>query len=263
MKRILLVLIGLSGGCFFQGCNLLFEERVFGETDTGGVTDTVDTETVDTDTVDTETVDTETVDTETVDTDTVDTDTVDTDTADTDTVDTETVDTETVDTETETPQFVDCDGGKLDIATNLCWQDPPFSPAMTYEDAEYNCGVNVGGAHNNWSLPSIDELITLLRGCQDGTITGDHLSRSLCEMASINYSDDDVLSCGSCDWYSGPGENGHYRDPALDGDGNAYWSYTTPGPYPNNPWLVDFLYGTVVNTDADLLYYTRCVRVGP
>ncbi|MCP4675596.1 MAG: DUF1566 domain-containing protein [Deltaproteobacteria bacterium] len=63
----------------------------------------------------------------------------------------------------------------------MCWQDPPSTSYIYWAAANSHCdGLTVGG-FTDWEPPSIDELVSLLRGCQNGTATGD-LSLSTCQM---------------------------------------------------------------------------------
>ncbi len=170
--------------------------------------------------------------------------------------------------------------GKLDSHTNLCWQDPPSTSQMNwYEatgtaDVDYNpdggidyCGERTWGGHTDWRLPNIDELISLLRGCQDRTTTGD-LSLSTCEMtpAGCVAADScvDIKSCGNCYFMLGPGSDGCYWHPDLSGTSSPYWSSSsTNAPYSVDAWYVGFNYGYVFSDGKDLGNYVRCIRPGP
>ncbi|MCK9464119.1 MAG: DUF1566 domain-containing protein, partial [Proteobacteria bacterium] len=76
----------------------------------------------------------------------------------------------------------ECDGGQLDPATNLCWQNPPPDDKLNWEAAKAYCdGLSLGG-HDDWRLPKIHELNSIVRGCVNGTASGD-LRKSKCGVA--------------------------------------------------------------------------------
>ncbi|MBW2277426.1 MAG: DUF1566 domain-containing protein [Deltaproteobacteria bacterium] len=197
------------------------------------------------------------------DTDTdADTDTdTDTDTdADTDT-DTDTDTDADTDTDTDTgtgsdPNLMtDCDGGKLDPATDLCWEDPPAGGNVTWSEATGYCtDLDVGG-HDDWRMPLIQELISLLRECQTSEcpVTDPDCLNSTC--------DDDAV-CMACDELLGPGTDGCYWSPDLAGSCEPYyWSGSAAGDMPNMTWLVRFSDGDVdLDGIEDADHTVRCVR---
>jgi len=161
--------------------------------------------------------------------------------------------------------MTDCAGGKLDPATNLCWQNPPPNVTYMWSDAVSYCDDLSLGGHNDWRLPKIQELISLLRGCVDGRATGDS-SRSPC-----GVTDPDCLGsgcganhCGGCTSGEGPGLDGSYWDPALSGNDDFYGSSSSYADDTSYAWVVDFYYGLVgANGKANGDVYVRCVRLGP
>ncbi len=165
------------------------------------------------------------------------------------------------DTESDTPTdanrfpMTDCEGGKYDPSTKLCWQDPPSAYQMNWSNAVSYCDELTDGV---WSLPTIDDLISLLHGCQNGIETD--MNPSLCTMNPDNCSLTDtcgsVRNCGVC-------SDGCYWDPALDGSCSVYWSSSSYAPDPNLAWYVYFSYGEVVNLDKEDSGYVRCIRHSP
>ncbi len=146
------------------------------------------------------------------------------------------VDSDTeLDTETESDsgQMESCAAGegRLDPETGLCWQDPAdaFSTSNWYEatgtaDEQYNpegevdlCGDLELGGHDDWRLPEIDELISLLRGCVDGESTGGP-SPSSCgvdDPGCLEWTCANCQQCAYCMPREGPCEGGCYWDPSL------------------------------------------------
>ncbi len=156
------------------------------------------------------------------------------------------------DADTDLLPMTDCEGGKYDPDTLLCWQDPPSAYQMNWFSAVSYCEELTAGV---WSLPTADELISLLRGCQNG-IEAD-MGPSLCTMNPDNCSLADT--CGSvsnCDVCS----DGCYWNPALNGSCSVYWSSSSYAPDPDLAWYVYFSYGDVVNLDKEDSGYVRCIR---
>ncbi|MCP4752005.1 MAG: DUF1566 domain-containing protein [Proteobacteria bacterium] len=162
------------------------------------------------------------------------------------------------DTATET---VECDGGWYDSTTDLCWQDPPSQTG--WHSAHDYCEDGTWGGHIDWYLPNIDELISLVRGCQNGSETGD-LSLSTCEMTPAgcvaSYSCSDKTGCGLCAQSQGPGSDGCYWDPALSGACMWYWSSSSYAPDSDYAWFVAFYYGAVGKEYKGYATFVRCVR---
>jgi hypothetical protein len=159
-----------------------------------------------------------------------DTDT-DTDTgtdADTDT-DTETG-SDTGDTDTE----LECAGGRLDLVTNLCWQDP-MAAEMTWQDAvDYCDGLDTAG-HTDWVLPSRDDFVTLLGACDADVSSG---GTGYCDSCAASD------SCGAL----------------FGSDAGWYWS-SSPAET-DYAWVAFFDSGYVVGYLATLDFNVRCVHPG-
>ncbi|MFO8071986.1 MAG: DUF1566 domain-containing protein [Polyangia bacterium] len=151
-------------------------------------------------------------------------------------------------------------------SSGLCWQDPPAGDEMSWWDAIPHCEDGTGDGYTDWALPDIDELISLMRGCVNGTATGD-LSHSTCSVEdsgclenSCNYGTD----CDSCDILDGPGGVGCYWDPELSGACSWYWSSSSVVGSTGNVWPVRFAYGYVYyHYDMYHTNHVRCVRRGP
>ncbi len=187
-------------------------------------------------------------------------------------------------TDTDTDPLLpitDCRGGKYDPNSGLCWQDPPSTTVMNWYEAagvadpalnpggavDYVGDLNAGDAGvGGWRLPKIDELITLIRGCQNRAITDD-LSPSLCTMTPENCSQTDTCdgfsNCGTCSSLWGPGSGGCYWDPALSGACGWYWSSPSYAPNSGAAWRVNFNSGYVDDSGKGFSGYVRCVRPGP
>jgi hypothetical protein len=133
----------------------------------------------------------------------------------------------------DTDDGLGCDGGRLDEASDLCWQHPLAPAYYAWSDAVAYCDALDAGGHDDWALPTRDELMGLLGGC-DAAIAG----------GGNGY-------CAAC------AESDACR--ALFGaDGEWYWSAT---PYDaGSAWLAHFDDGYLNRSDTGYAFYVRCVR---
>ena len=104
-----------------------------------------------------------------------------------------------------------------DPATNLTWQDPqkdaytPDDPGLGQQDALRYCEELVLGGYDDWRLPNIDELRTIVRGNPNTMTGGDcpvHDGSSKADMKNP--------ACSPVPDYQGPG------------DGGCYWALKSP-----------------------------------
>jgi hypothetical protein len=140
----------------------------------------------------------------------------------------------------DTSTLTDCGGGKLDEASGLCWQALATKRDTGWNDAVAYCDALVAGGSEAWSLPAIDQLQSLVRGCPEG----------------------------DCPYMEGPAE-GCYWDTALTEVCSTSWPQTIHWwSATRNPGLPDFTYVvdfetakkvSVVRNDA--IGSVRCVRV--
>jgi len=142
-----------------------------------------------------------------------------------------------------------------DASGNLTWQDPPSSDLMTWDEAKAYCDNLSFDGHDDWHLPTISELRSLIRGC-DATVTG----------GACGVTDDclDAIcwnhACGGCDRLAGPGSGGAYWPDGMSGEIDWYWSSSPVADWDYSAWYVDFLGGWLVNYYVDIGTYARCVR---
>jgi hypothetical protein len=115
-------------------------------------------------------------------------------------------------------------GTVTDHKTGLMWQQADDGVHRTWSEAKTYCnGLGLGG-HADWSLPRMDQLVTI-----------------------IDFSRHD------------PAIN-----PAFECRPDYYWSSTTLATSPEKAWVGVFIAGTTYWYDkSDSYSYTRCVRAGP
>ena len=129
-----------------------------------------------------------------------------------------------------------------DSDSGLIWQTDIVSKRPWSEAVSYCNDLNYDGK-DDWRLPTISELRTLIKGCA-GTMPG-----GVCEVSSdspvcLESSCYNESNC-SCDWIEGPGNEGHYLDSNIfdwdqganlwsssevtDNSSDAWWFYCGSG----------------------------------
>jgi hypothetical protein len=116
-----------------------------------------------------------------------------------------------------------------DPASGLTWQVSPTGGLMNWSDAKAHCKSLHLDRHNDWRLPTITELRSLIRACP-ATQTG------------------------------GPVPGGACWPPELSGEAGWYWSSSAVADNDLRAWLVDFGYGDVYGNGVDGTSFARCVR---
>ncbi len=171
-------------------------------------------------------------------------------------------------------------GAWYDEDTNLSWQDPQKDAY-----AEDNGGVNsfdairycediVMQGHDDWRLPNIDELRTIIRGAPNSEAGGKCAVTEGARLAGASVRD--IMTCGgqlkpfqctgtgNCCWHEALTGTCNTVDPASTTHYLEYWSSTPAVDDPDN-WIgfVFFDTGTVGFNHALSFGEVRCVRDGP
>jgi hypothetical protein len=151
----------------------------------------------------------------------------------------------------------DCAGGagRYDPATDLCWQDPPSTDTMIWNVAKYYCEAMSLGGHDDWVVPSIEQLVSLVAGCD----------KSGCEVSDPGcLAESCADGCESCANNAGPGAGDCYWDPSLGGDceSGMYWSSSSSADDDTYGWVVLFRVGGVDVEAKSYSTFVRCVRPG-
>ena len=159
--------------------------------------------------------------------------------------------------------------GLFDHVTDLCWQDQPDEEWFSWGEAKSYCEGLVLNGFFDWRVPTIMELITLIRGCVTGEATSD-LGRSECPISSslVDCPYDNCLldeECLTCPSFEGPGEGGCYRDPSLDGVCGNTWSASPSQLLPGYKWTMDFESARADRVFSSSYHLTRvrCVHDTP
>ena len=141
-----------------------------------------------------------------------------------------------------------------DPTTGLVWQDPPATDPMPLAAAEDYCDQLVLDGADDWRLPTISELRTLIRGCPDTEPTGPCGVSDECNATQCGE------GCDSCFAMVGPGSDGCYWDEALQGLCSRYWSASVAEDDPTVAWSVLFVTAEVGAEPVLDPLFVRCVR---
>lgn len=118
------------------------------------------------------------------------------------------------------------DGTVADLESGLTWEQRPTDQDLDHPDAVAHCLAKGAG----WSLPSIDQLRTLVVGCPALAPGGDCPTSAACSTPETCYGpqpQQGYRPCEGCEFRQGPGPRGVYLDAAFDRNGfQSFWSST-------------------------------------
>jgi hypothetical protein len=138
-----------------------------------------------------------------------------------------------------------------DSTTGLVWQVNPTGGAMDWLSARSHCRDLYLGGHEDWRLPTISELRTLIRGCP-ATQTGGQCGvtdRCLARLKCWSP------VCYGCSGDGGPGFTGVYWPRELFGEPSTfYWSSSEVKDF-DLVWGINF-YQAAIGGGS----HVRCVR---
>jgi len=167
-----------------------------------------------------------------------------------------------------------------DEATDLSWQDPQkdaytenYGGVNSFDAIRY-CEQLVAQGYDDWRLPSIDELRTIIRGAPKSESGGACKVTAGAKLAGASVMD--IMTCGGqlkpfqcagsgdCCWDEALTGTCNTIDPASTTHYLEYWSSTPAVDDPDN-WIgfVFFDTGTVGFNHALSFGEARCVRDGP
>lgn len=116
----------------------------------------------------------------------------------------------------------------------LCWEKNPSTKMMTLTEATDYC-KNLDDLNSSWRVPKLKELLILIEGCSDFSLT--YQTPGYCT--------------SSCNSLKGPGKNGCYWNSSLEG---------TCGSYHADIGKADFTKATCPPSKAETPDLVRCVR---
>ena len=151
--------------------------------------------------------------------------------------------------------FVDNgDGTASDGATGLMWQLVPDENVMTWNDAVAHCEALTLAGHDDWRMPTLDELRSVVRGCPVTMPGGDCPTDDEC----TNWDCWDSI-CTGCDLHMGPGADGCYWPDPFAGACEAYWSSIILDGG-KSAWMLYFKKAGIHSLTTSDTNLARCVR---
>ncbi len=236
-----------------------------GSNDTDGDTST-DGDTTEVVDGDIETVDGDTTEVVDGDIETVDGDTTEVVDGDIETVDGDT--TEVVDGDLE---YVERDSDTVpltwtDTSTGFTWQWLPTGGEMGLEEAEAHCADLSLDGHEDWRLPNISELRTIIRGCTETETDGLCGVQDECSACNVDSGDICVVNtcwsedCSGCVVNGGPSDDCYWPE-EIGGTCSWFWSSSRTN-LDYRAWAVAFRNGSMGEYGKTEPYYVRCMRDG-
>lgn len=141
-----------------------------------------------------------------------------------------------------------------DEATGLLWQNPPAYDPMNYQVAELFCENLIVTPYDNWRLPTIDELRTLVLGCD---------TLEYCGVTGICTDPDPCRNsaCDGCAIEAGPNNGCYYMMELSQINGCAsYFSSTKRAVMPLSLWTLTFNTGAILSSSATNSKLVRCIH---
>ena len=157
-------------------------------------------------------------------------------------------------------------GGKVDVNTNLQWENPAIADEMSLAAAKEYC-LGYGG---NWRLPTIEELRTVVSdACPAIASDGIGVDAAICPITDESTSGDWNESCFSrknnCEEARAANDSCFVK-PGFTGTCTSYhWSSSIESQDSENAWVISFEHGSIFhtklmnNTNEPKLFNVRCV----
>ncbi len=149
----------------------------------------------------------------------------------------------------------------IDRDNKLSWQRGHGGPLDLVKSTAYCEDLTLGG-FNDWRIPTISELRTLVVGCPNTAPEGACPVDDTC--VGADCAEQVKAKDCSCKAHKGPGEKGTYWKKGVwkynGGRYDLFWSRSLiSGPY-DEAWGILFSDGVVTTVDVSGRYYVRCVR---
>jgi hypothetical protein len=149
-----------------------------------------------------------------------------------------------------------------DPSADLTWEVTPSSDATSWQPASDVCAALSLCGEDDWRLPTIVELRSIVRGCAPSEPPGSCGVNANCTTSSCA-----TTACGGC-MGSGPGAGGAFLPDELAGPGKLTFSSTGQSDNTSSAWCIEFATGSIVgcrkvSTGAiQMSPAGRCVRTG-
>jgi hypothetical protein len=137
------------------------------------------------------------------------------------------------------------------------WQvqvQPPLK-TLTLTEAKAYCADSTVDGYDDWHLPSISELRSIIRGCPATETPGSCAITDDCSSMDCEFG-----GCSGCGLGGGP-LDGCYVPKELNCEGIPFfWSATPNATFPQYVWCVDFRGGEITDSAPPSEHKARCVR---
>ncbi len=158
-------------------------------------------------------------------------------------------------------EYPDCDTPLVwtDPDTGLMWMNRPDPRALDQMFTVMACASTTWAGYEDWRLPGVDELRSLIRGCPATEPGG-----SCCPNGDYPDCHDVNGDCNGCAGGEGPND-GCYWPEGMEGPCTSYWTgfwwQTLPLPDYVAGLVVSFSNAAVVRWDFASMNVVRCVRI--
>jgi len=146
----------------------------------------------------------------------------------------------------------------LDQSTGLMWERELWLPYTDQEYAVTRCDALSLGGFDNWRLPTIDELRSIITGCP-ATMPG-----GVCTVSDPGCLGESCrpAACWSCVDGKGPGASGYYCDTTIWSNcGDYLWTSSVYADDNTKVWMIWFYDASVGTLEKSFVDgKVRCVR---
>ena len=144
-----------------------------------------------------------------------------------------------------------------DPSTGLMWQARLPDTYATWRQAVAYCDTLILAGFDDWRLPHISELRTLLAGCEP-TVTGGE-----CAVSDACIEDAcQTVACYACAYGDGPLNGCFAKASRLEAPCEHYWSSDQVPDASDRAWAIGFAGGFIYKPRIYYSFHARCVRQG-
>ncbi len=153
-------------------------------------------------------------------------------------------------------------GMYFDSESGYAWQLVSPAEYYTWADAQSYCEDLLVGGHDDWRMPSISEMRSLIRGCALTETSG---ACGLTDECNYQLCFNNACYVG-CSGLQGPGIGGCYWPDTMQGECGAYWSATNNLTFPYLYFIPIFSHAYIVadpistSETSFVTHLIRCVR---